>query len=70
MPLPISVGHLPPPLDLSWTWGRCRMVDRVRGGTWGIDGSGSEHTKDWRLRGCGWPMVRQGPAGGLDSIAF
>eukprot|EP00959_Pyramimonas_sp_CCMP1952_P214475 4488228-Pyramimonas_sp.AAC.1 len=31
MPLPISVGHLTPSLDLSWTWGRWCTGDRVRG---------------------------------------
>ena len=70
MPLPISTGHLPPPVDRSWNWGRLVDQERVHGGTWGIDGSGGEHAKDWRLRRCGWSIVRRGADGGFDSLAF
>eukprot|EP00959_Pyramimonas_sp_CCMP1952_P177491 3710162-Pyramimonas_sp.AAC.1 len=65
VPLGWTVGVLPPVESKVWAWGSLHEALRegvpIRGGIYGSDASGGEHTKDWRLRRCGWSVVHLQP---------
>eukprot|EP00959_Pyramimonas_sp_CCMP1952_P044971 939475-Pyramimonas_sp.AAC.1 len=64
-----AVAPLPPPMDVKQAWGLFSDGRVVRGGRFGLDGSGGKWAKDHRLRRCGWAVVRLDEAS-VDDFEF